>query len=175
MRHDPIDVGLGPREKGLASPGPAAMPRVVDRMTRPAVTVGPDTLAATAWATMRNRKIRHLPVVDARDRLIGIVTDRDLRRIVVDSEDLEELARTLRRVTVGGAMTARVVTVRPETEIHQAAHLMRAHRIGALPVVVGDSVIGVLTRTDVVAALLDVLEPAFAVEAAPRTAPGGRR
>ena len=139
---------------------PEAGIRVRDCMTRSAVTIHSDALVRGAVDMMRKRKIRHLPVVDRGARLVGIVTDRDLRQVVFDpgsGDRLGGLAGALGALTVGEVMTWGVVTVRPETEIRRAARLMREQRIGALPVVEGGRVVGILTETDVLRAFQDVL------------------
>jgi acetoin utilization protein AcuB len=139
---------------------PEAGIRVRDCMTRSAVTIHSDALVRGAVDMMRKRKIRHLPVVDRGDRLVGIVTDRDLRQVVFDprvQDRLGDLAETLGTLTVAEIMTWGVVTVRPETDVRQAARLMREQRIGALPVVEGGRVVGILTETDVLRAFQDVL------------------
>jgi CBS domain-containing protein len=104
--------------------------------------------------------IRHLPVLDARERLVGIVTDRDLRQVVLDvaigrvgadAEGAGDLG--LRDV-----MTWGVVTVKPATELREAAHVMREQRLGALPVVdEAGHVVGILTERDLIDALQALL------------------
>lgn len=144
MRHDPIDPARFDVVERAGRPWPEPVPRVADRMVRPVLTVGPDDRVATAWQLMRTRGIRHLPVVDADKRLLGIVTDRDLRQVVP----------TLR---VREVMTWGAVTVEPDAELRQAARLMHDRKIGALPVVADRRVVGILTETDLVRAFVDLL------------------
>ena len=139
---------------------PEAGIRVRDCMTRSAVTIHSDALVRGAVEMMKKRKLRHLPVVDRGGRLVGIVTDRDLRQVVFDPRiqaRLGDLAAALGTLTVRDVMTWGVVTVRPETEIRQAAQLMREQKVGALPVVEGDRVIGILTESDLLRVFRDVL------------------
>lgn len=134
--------------------------RVEDRMTRVVVTIKWDLPVAEAWRLMKTRKIRHLPVVDNQERLVGIVTDRDLRQVIFHpsiQERLGNLTGILDTLTIRETMTWGVITVRPGTEIRQAAHLMHEQKIGALPVVEGNRVVGILTETDVGKTFLDVL------------------
>jgi len=155
----PVHPGRGADELE-ALVWPEAGIRVRDCMTRSAVTIHSDALVRGAVDMMRKRRIRHLPVVDRGERLVGIVTDRDLRQVVFDpriQDRLGDLAGALGALTVGEVMTWGVVTVRPETEIRRAARLMREQRIGALPVVEGGRVVGILTETDVLRAFQDVL------------------
>lgn len=139
---------------------PDAGLQVKDFMTRSPATIHSDALVAGAAALMRARRLRHLPVVDRGGRLVGIVTDRDLRQVVFDramQERLGELADRLRTLTVREIMTWGVLTVRPGTEIREAARLMHEQKIGALPVVDRDRVVGILTESDVVRAFTSVL------------------
>jgi acetoin utilization protein AcuB len=135
--------------------------RVEDRMTRAVVTVGWEASVESAWNLMRAGKLRHLPVLDGAGRLIGIVTDRDLRYAILDpalQEHLgEERQAALQRLRVRDIMTWGVLTVRPETGIREAARLMHERKIGSLPVVRNDKVVGILTEADVVKAFVDVL------------------
>ncbi|HZP36339.1 MAG TPA: CBS domain-containing protein [Methylomirabilota bacterium] len=130
---------------------------VADLMTDPLVTIQHDTTVATAWTIMRERQIRHLPVLDDHRRLIGMLTDHDLRRVVLqhlEAAGPEELRATLARLWVDEVMTWAVVTVTPERDIRDAARMMRDYEVGALAVVSEDRVVGILTATDVIEALL---------------------
>jgi acetoin utilization protein AcuB len=134
--------------------------RVKDFMTRSPVTVHPDALVQGAAQMMRTRKLRHLPVVDGGGKLMGIVTDRDLRQVVFDPAVQARLGRaadSLRTLAVREVMTWGVVTVRPETAIRHAAWLMREQRLGALPVVEAGRLVGILTERDVLRAFEQAL------------------
>ena len=74
MRHDPIDPG---QCQDFEETRPRI--RVRDYMTHPATTIGWEEPVANAWSLMQARRIRHLPVVDADGRLVGVVTEADLR------------------------------------------------------------------------------------------------
>lgn len=124
---------------------------VQDVMQHPVVTVSSETSIADAYRTMYERRIRHLPVVDD-DRLVGIVTDRDLRYATsrlhpspVESES------SLERV-----MTDSVITAGPLDPVEEAARLLRARRIGSLPVVDGDNLVGIVTVTNLLDAIIDL-------------------
>jgi|SRR3990170_7311436 len=150
----------GETEELETSTWPEAAIRVEGCMSRPAVTIRSDALIGAAWKLMRTRKIRHLPVVAEQGNLVGIVTDRDLRQVIFDptiQEELGNLPRALNLLTVREIMTWGVVTVHPRTEIRQAARIMREQKIGALPVVEGNKVVGILTERDVIKTFLDVL------------------
>lgn len=139
---------------------PESTMRVKNWMTRGAATIHSDALARGAADMMKTRRLRHLPVVDHGNRLVGIVTDRDLRQVTFApalQRRLPNLSEALKTLTVGEIMTRGVVTVRPSAEIREAARLMHERRIGALPVVDGDRVAGILTESDVLRALQSVL------------------
>jgi acetoin utilization protein AcuB len=134
--------------------------RVKNWMTRGAATIHSDALARGAADMMKTRRLRHLPVVDHGNRLVGIVTDRDLRQVTFGpalQRRLPNLSEAVKTLTVGEIMTRGVVTVRPSAEIREAARLMHERKIGALPVVDGDRIAGILTESDVLRALQSVL------------------
>ena len=133
--------------------------RVKDRMHETVVTVEPETGLAEAWDLIAKHEIRHLPVVKS-GRLVGIVTDRDLREAwpsQATSLAVREIRYKMDKVPVGEVMTSPVVTVGPKTPLSEATRLMQERRFGALPVVDGDRLVGILTETDLIETLVDVL------------------
>jgi acetoin utilization protein AcuB len=126
--------------------------RVRDLMVRSLVTVAHDAGLGTAENLMRTRRIRHLPVLDRARRLVGILTDRDLRRTLLDPalhERPRQLPVALERVKVRDVMTIGTLAVRPEMDVREAARIMHERDIGALPVVAdANRVVGMLTATD---------------------------
>jgi len=135
--------------------------RVGELMTRSPRTIRWDFTVGAAWKLMKDRKIRHLPVLDDTGRLVGIVTDRDLRQVIFDPSiqaQLGNLPRALNILTVKEVMTWGVVTVQPGTDVREAARIMHEQRIGALPVVEGGRVVGMLTETDVLKVFIRILE-----------------
>ena len=152
-----------PKRRSQAStrrPPPAGLAngrRVCDLMARPLFTVGHRVTLGAAWALMRAREVRHLPVLDDERRLIGLVSDHDLQQAVLDrvlGKPPGEAKRALDQLWVDEVMTWGVVTVGPDTEIRDAGQVMRERRIGALPIAEGGRVVGILTATDVIQALL---------------------
>jgi acetoin utilization protein AcuB len=118
-------------------------------MTADPVTIGPRDSLVTAQEKLDKGGFRRLPVVDEQGVLIGIVTDRDMRR------HHGYYTSTL----VDGAMTEKVVTVRPDDPLAQAAELMLRHKIDGLPVVREDgALVGIITSTDLTRALVRLLE-----------------
>ena len=140
---------------------PETTVRVRDVMTRPAVTFPQEMTVGAAVKAMRARKIRHVPVLNEKGALIGIVTDRDLRQALLEpalAEEMEALSRALRTRTVKEVMTWGVTTAKPETGIRQAAAMMHSSKIGALPVVEHGKVVGMLTGDDVLRILVQILD-----------------
>jgi len=163
--------------KRVEHSGPAWLePMPVRKWMTPAPIVVPaDAEVSAAAALMRTRKIRHLPVVDGEERLVGIVTDRDLRQVVFDPAIHERLgwaSHALARLPVREVMTWGVVSVRPDGDLRDAARLMHDRKIGAVPVVERGRVIGMLTETDVLAALEELLRHRLA-EVRPLGGPAG--
>jgi acetoin utilization protein AcuB len=132
-------------------------------MRSPAVTVAGNLPVGAARELMRDRRIRHLPVLDGQGRLAGIVTDRDLRQVVRapslgGDSPLHGGPGDARLPTVEQVMTRDVVSAPPEMELIEAARLMHERKIGALPVVdAGGALIGVLAESDLVEALVQML------------------
>jgi acetoin utilization protein AcuB len=121
---------------------------VRDWMTRPPITVSEDCPIRQALVHMRHAEIRHLVVTDG-DRVTGIVSNRDLRRLVEDPTRAPRLTDPVRSI-----MTEDPVTVAPEMPLTEAARLLLERRIGALPVRDGDEVVGIFTTADALDALL---------------------
>lgn len=134
--------------------------RVGQWMTKAPVTIGPKGNIVVARAIMRHRKIRRLPVVDG-DHVVGIVTDRDVREAwASDANTLtaHELHYLLETISVRDVMTTPVVSVTPETLLQDAVMLMKDRKIGGLPVLRDDRLVGILTETDVLRAFSQVLQ-----------------
>jgi len=131
--------------------------RVADLMAGSLVTIGHDATVADAWSIMRTRQVRHLPVLDADRRLIGMLTDHDLRLVILErclQEEPGRLGHVLARLRVNEIMTWGVVTVDPEADIRDAARTMHDRKLGALPVADAGRVVGMLTATDVIRAFV---------------------
>ena len=127
-------------------------------MNQEVVTVSPGDSFRTAMTLIRQKGIRHLPVVDGK-RLVGIVTDRDLRQAspsAATSLSIHELHYLLEKLTVQHIMTSQVITVRPEQTVEEAAMLLLGHRIGGLPVVRDGELVGIITETDILQAFLQL-------------------
>lgn len=130
---------------------------VKDFMSTTPVAVGPGTPIIEARDLMGRQRIRHLLVLEG-DRLRGIITDRDIRLNLpspATSLSVWEINYLLAKLTVSEVMTKSVVTVGPKGSMAEAARLMLRHRIGALPVVEDQRVVGILTETDLLRAFVE--------------------
>ena len=137
---------------------------VGDLMTTAAnlITVPPQTPILEARRLMLDKRIRHLLVTDA-DRLLGIVTDRDIRLNLpsrATSLSVWEINHLLTKLTVGQVMTQSLITVGPDRPARDGARLMLNHKIGALPVLDDGHLVGIVTETDIVRAFLHMTAPA---------------
>jgi acetoin utilization protein AcuB len=123
-------------------------------MTREVVTLSPGTTAAEALALCREKRIRHLPVLEE-GRLAGIVSDRDLRSAAPALGDPGR-AEALQNLQISDVMTRAGVITHPDDPIEEAADRMREKRIGCLPVVEDGDLLGILTSSDVMEALVQL-------------------
>lgn len=124
--------------------------RVREIMNREPITVAPEMSVSDARALMKKRGIRHLPVTED-GRMAGVITDRDIRLCLpspATSLSVWEINYLLARLTVGQVMSKTVLIVEPERDARDAARIMMEHVIGALPVVDGDQLVGIVTETD---------------------------
>jgi CBS domain-containing protein len=114
---------------------------VRERMSHPAVTIRQDADFQQALQLMQSKRLRRLPVVDAKDRLIGIVVERDL---------LMAATRFIgSHVELADFMTKNVVTATPDMSLTQVAKTMLDMRIGGLPVIENGDVVGIITESDI--------------------------
>jgi CBS domain-containing protein len=113
-------------------------------MTQRVVTVTLHDKLTRASAVMQQNRVRSVPVVDD-GKVAGIISDRDIRLCFNYLEAIE----------VESAMTAKVITVTPETAVRDAAKLLSEHKIGALPVVEQEHLVGIISTSDLLEALAD--------------------
>jgi acetoin utilization protein AcuB len=121
---------------------------VRDVMSIDPVTIGPGESARHAYEIMRDRRIRHLPVVQG-GQLVGILSDRDLRPIL--------LSPGLAGATVAELMSEQLTTIAPGAPVEDAASLLVVRKIGCLPVVEAGRLVGIVTETDLLAVLVELL------------------
>jgi len=121
---------------------------VKNQMSKKVVTIPPDTSILRAIEIMREKSIRHLPVVEEGE-LVGLVTEGDLRQA--------SLLSLVDKVSIDDVMIKKPVTVAPGASIEEAARLVYRHKIGGLPVVVGRKLVGIITIVDILAAFIQLL------------------
>lgn len=130
---------------------------VEEVMRRKVITVRPDQTVLEALQLAKVNRIRHLPVTrDNNNKLVGIVSDRDLRD-VSPSVLLEQHSAVLQSTKVEEIMKREVITVHPLDCLDDAARLMYKHRIGCLPVVRRDRLVGIITDTDLLRTLIELI------------------
>ena len=131
---------------------------VSDWMTRKVFTVTPDDGLYDAIKLLKEKKIKHIPVVK-KARLKGILSDRDLRTFSpskATSFDAYELHYLLVKVRVKEIMKTKVITTTSDTAIEEAAELMHDKNIGCLPVLEDSELVGIISDKDIFRALVDI-------------------
>lgn len=132
---------------------------VGERMSRPVISVSPDTPINDALAMFKKEHIRRAPVIKD-GKLVGIVSERDLLNASPSSAttlSVWEMNYLISKVKVKNVMTKKVITVTRDTPIEEAARLMADKKIGGLPVVDGERVVGMITETDLFKVFLELM------------------
>jgi len=136
--------------------------RVQEVMSPNPVTVSPEVSVAEVWDLMRERGIRHIPVLE-RGALVGMLSDRDLAHFdmagVLTSEGADGLRRAL-ATPVAKVMSPDVIDVDPDDDLGEVVDLLVENRIGAVPVVDRETreLVGIVSYIDVLEAIRDLLE-----------------
>ncbi len=124
---------------------------VGERMTRNPLTVKADVNVLETLEIMKREKVRRLPVVNKKGNLIGIVSERDLLYASpspATTLSVWEINALLARLKVKHVMTKEVISVTEDAFLEDAARIMADNKIGALPVIRGDCLVGIITETD---------------------------
>jgi len=132
---------------------------VGERMSHPVISVRQDMPITDALNMMRREHIRRAPVIKD-GKLIGIVSDKDLLNASpspATSLSVWEMNYLLSKITVKDVMTKDVLTVTEDTPIEEAARIMADNKIGGLPVVRNDGVVGIITETDLFKIFLELM------------------
>ena len=132
---------------------------VGERMSRPVISVTPDIPINDVLAMFRKEHIRRAPVMKD-GRLVGIVSERDLLNATpssVTTLSVWEMHYLISKVTVKDVMAREVITVDQDTPIEEAARIMADKKIGGVPVVSGDHVVGIITETDLFKTFLELM------------------
>jgi acetoin utilization protein AcuB len=125
---------------------------VKERMTRNPITIRPDTPVTEAQAMMKREKIHHLPVMDKDEKLVGIVSEKDLLYASpspASTLSVYEMSSLLAKLKVEKVMTKNVVTAAENVPLEEAARIMADRGIGGLPIVRGASLVGIITESDI--------------------------
>jgi acetoin utilization protein AcuB len=136
------------------------MVQVKDLMKTDLVTTGPNEPIKDALEKMVKGKIRRMPVIDG-DRLVGIITDRDVRQALNSPFIFHERSYDeylLREIKVENSMTQDPITIRPDANIIEAAEQMEMKKIGGLPVVDKGALVGIITLSDLMKFLIKQLK-----------------
>ena len=134
--------------------------KVKDWMTPDPKSVQANDPMKTAVRLVVENRIRHLPVVMG-DSLVGIISDRDLKRAmpsIVAGATAEEYQSFMERTTIDQVMTADPLACAPEDELVDVVRQFCENKVGAMPVVDGDRLVGIVTQTDMMQAFLALLE-----------------
>ncbi|GAB4451334.1 MAG: CBS and ACT domain-containing protein [Anaerolineales bacterium] len=132
---------------------------VGDRMSRPVISVSPETPISDALVMFKKEHIRRAPVMKD-GKLVGIVSEKDLLNASPSSAttlSVWEMNYLISKVKVKNVMTKKVVTVSRDTPIEEAARIMADKKIGGLPVVDGERVVGMITETDLFKVFLELM------------------
>jgi CBS domain-containing protein len=128
---------------------------VADVMTRDPITCHPDDHLLDAAARMQQHRVRHLPVVDGDNRVLGMLADRDIRTAVGDPDRwMDDSTPRLGELRVAGAMSSPAATVTPDQPVTVVARLLVELEFGALPVIAHDGrLVGIVSYIDILRAL----------------------
>ena len=113
------------------------------------ITIRPGASIREALEVMKINAIRHLPVTSADDRLVGFVTLADLKQGLIPS--------MLAEVSLTDLMVSEPITAHPEDDVETAARLIYTHKIGGIPVVEGNRLVGILTESDILRTFIDMM------------------
>ncbi len=135
---------------------------VRDWMTPNPITIDPQTTLPEAHKLMKECHIRRLPVVE-NGKVVGILTQGDIREASPSTHtslSIFELNYLLAKLTVEKIMTRDPIAIAPTATIREAAQWMLEHKIGSLPVVENDKLVGIITESDIFRVLVQEPEPA---------------
>jgi len=133
---------------------------VKNRMSTPVITIEPDIPIMEALNLMKTKQIRRMPVVDSKGKLIGIVSDKDLLNAgPSDATSLSvwEINYLVGKITVKKVMTKNVLAINENTPIEEAARIMVDNKVGGLPVMSGNMIVGIITESDLFKVLLELM------------------
>jgi acetoin utilization protein AcuB len=125
-------------------------------LSSPVITLSPDASLVEAGELFRNKRFRHIPVLDQSGKLIGIVSDRDMLRESVKIRQLSHGGKDFPEPGVKNVMTTPVLTAQADTEIRAIARVLFEERIGAMPLMDDEGrLVGILTRSDILRTIMN--------------------
>ncbi len=129
------------------------------RMTKNPVTISPDANVVEASELMKKEKVHRLPVLDKDKKLVGVISEKDIlfaSPSPASSLSIHEMAYLLSKLTVRKLMTKDPVTITKDTTVEEAARLMVDQDLSCLPVVEGDKLVGIVSKSDMFKILLEL-------------------
>ena len=132
---------------------------VSDWMNTKVFTVSPDDNISLAIKFLKEKNIKHLPVIKENRKVVGILSDRDIKDYTPSKAttlDIHELHYVLFNTKVKEIMVKKVYTTTPRTPIEEAAMVMFDRNIGCLPVVEKDKLVGIISDRDIFRVLIDI-------------------
>ena len=132
---------------------------VKSRMSKYPLTIGPEESLSDAHKYMLEQKVRHLPVVESEGKMVGLVAEDDLLKAEPSSAttlSVWEIHHLLMEVKVKTVMVKDVITVTEDTPIEEAAHIMLDKKIGSLPVMRDDDLVGIITESDIFSTFMEL-------------------
>lgn len=132
---------------------------VSDWMTKTIYTLGPENSVSEAIYLLKEKKIKHLPITNKDQRLLGILSDRDIKEYTpskATSLDIHELHFVLFKTKISTIMKKKVLTTTPDMPVEEAAMIMYDNNIGCLPVVEHGRLVGIISDRDLFHVLIDI-------------------
>lgn len=130
--------------------------KIKDIMITNPITVSPDDTLEHARSVLELQRIRHLPVVE-NEKLVGIVSDRDLRDALPSVLlDLDNVINVLQS-SIATIMKKEIITIHPSEFVEEAASIIHENKIGCLPVIQKDKLVGIVTETDLLHTLIELM------------------
>ncbi|MBI3406084.1 MAG: CBS domain-containing protein [Acidobacteria bacterium] len=133
---------------------------VRDFMSGSVTTVPYTAQLLEAALTLRRTSFRHLPIVDG-EKLVGIITDRDINRFapsLLSKITAEEYNAIFENTPLSKVMTKDPITVKPDTPVQDAVEILHSRKLGCVPVVEAEKLVGILTVTDMLRLLYNLLQ-----------------
>lgn len=134
------------------------MIKIEDMMTRHPHTLAPNDTIANAQQLMHQYEIRHIPIVDPINTLIGILSQRDILRAQNSSLISAQENDDLFQIPIAELMKKNIVSVSPKAGLKQSAVFMQKHKVGCLPVTEQGELVGIITDSDFVSIAINLLE-----------------